>query len=189
MILKSERITLEFAKLSDKRLTYEMLISPEVIDNMFDLQHPAPTWQEFNEDESDDYFTGLPSTEGSYLLIKFEGKTIGSISYSNSYTKIIHSEIDIWISSTAYTGQGLGTEAIDLLMDYVYTSFSIDTFIIRPWKKNINAIKDYLKCGFEEMDNFNPEDFYSGENLLHYGDGDYGVNETVNLIKRYVNEV
>lgn len=189
MILESERISLEFAKLSDKRLIYEMLVSPEVIDNMFDLKHPAPTWEEFDEDESDEYFTGLPSKEGSYLLIKFEGKTIGSISYSNGNAKIIHSEIDIWISSTDYTGQGLGTEAINLLMDYVYSNFSIDTFIIRPWRKNVKAIKAYLKCGFKEVVNFNPEDFYSGEDLLNYGDGDYGVNETVNLIKKYVNEV
>lgn len=184
MLIKGERITLEFATNKDKKLIYDMLTCEEVIDFMFDEKYPAPTWEEFNESESESFFSGLPSKQGSYLLIYFNGEVIGSISYANEYTKEIHSELDIWIRTIKYTGQGIGTEAINLLIDYLHKEYSIEVFIIRPWIKNVNAIKAYKKCGFEEMKNFNPEDFYSSENLEKYGNGDYGEDETINLIKR-----
>lgn len=185
MVLLGDKVALEFASINDKRLIYDMLVSPEVKDLMFDDDHPVPSWHEFDEDESNEFFTSSPSTTGSYLLIRYDDEIIGSISYANSFQKITHSEIDIWISDTKHTGQGLGTDAINLLTDFVHKNFSTDTFIIRPWIKNVRAIRAYKKCGFEEIANFNPNDFYTEEDALEYGDGDYGVDETANLIKRY----
>lgn len=63
--LFGERITVQFANKNDKKLIYEMLISPDVINLMFDEDHPAPSWEDFNEDEPDDYFSGLLNNVGN----------------------------------------------------------------------------------------------------------------------------
>ncbi|MTI71867.1 MAG: GNAT family N-acetyltransferase [Firmicutes bacterium] len=184
MCIKGNRIKLVFATKKDKKLIYEMLTGEEVIDYMFNDQHPVPTWDEFNEDEPEIFFSGKPTKEGSYLLIYYNGEVIGSISYSNEFRKQVHSELDIWIGTNKYLGIGLGREAINLLIDYLNKEYLIDVFLIRPWIENINAIKAYKKCGFQVIDNFNPEFFYVGDDLKEYGDGDYGKDETINLIKR-----
>lgn len=180
--IDGESITLEFATLEDKRLIYDMLISPEVKDFMFSSEQPEPTWEEFDLGESDGLFSGEQGAEGSYLLIKIDGVSIGAISYYLHSGRLKSAELDIWISSTKYLGKGYGTQAIKLLIDFVRSTYNIKTFIIRPWRKNVNAIKAYKKCGFKEFDPARLKDYYSEELFSEHGEGDYGIGETANLI-------
>lgn len=182
--INGERITLVFAKLSDKRLVYDMLVAEEVKDFMFNEQHPAPTWEEF-EKEEDEFYSCKDLSNGSYLLIEYKGNIVGSISYACGYSKKNYAEMDIWMGSKKNMGKGLGTEAICLLREFVHKNYFINDFIIRPWAKNVIAIKAYNKCGFYEEPTFNIKDYYSNEDLKEYGDGDYGKDETINLIMRY----
>lgn len=179
--IRGERVTLQFANKEDKKRIYEMLVAPEVIHLMFDEENPAPSWKEFDEGESDDYYSGEPSMIGNYLLINLDDRTIGSVSYSISKGKKKAAELDIWISSAAYLGKGLGVEALNETLKFVQSHYQIKTFIIRPWVKNSNAIKAYKKCGFKEMASFDPADFYCEDQISQYGEGDYG-EETANLI-------
>lgn len=178
--IQGEHISLEFAHLEDKKLIYNMLVSSEVKHLMFDEEHPAPTWQEFNE-EPDSLFSGSPNEVGNYLLIKVDGEVIGTISYAFCQGKIKPAELDIWISSNRNTGKGYGTKAIKLLFEFIDSYYNIKTFIIRPWAKNINAIKAYEECGFKEIKTFYSLDYYSEDEIALYGEGDYG-DETINLI-------
>nr|MBA5586693.1 GNAT family N-acetyltransferase [Anaerobacillus isosaccharinicus]QOY38701.1 GNAT family N-acetyltransferase [Anaerobacillus isosaccharinicus] len=180
--LHGDHVRLAFAQENEKKIIYDMLVSPEVINLMFDEKHSAPTWDEFNEEEPDDYFSGNPNKHGNYMLINVKEETIGTIVYSIGTGKLNCAELDIWISSKANLGKGYGSEALNLLMNFIKSHYKIKTFIIRPWVKNINAIKAYKKCGFKEIEAFNPADYYSEEKIEDYGEGDYGVNETVNLI-------
>jgi len=149
-------------------------------ENMFDENHPAPTFEEF--DESDHYYTGHAHKDGSYLLIVYENEVIGSISYACGYEKRHYAEIDIWLGSLKYTGKGIGPRSIQMIMDFVHDTYAIKTFMIRPWIKNTNAIKAYKKCGFIEIENKALNEYYSDEDFKEYGEGDYGVEETVNLL-------
>ncbi len=47
---------------------------------------------------------------------------------------------------------------------------------------NNGKIKAYKKCGFKEINVFIVSDYYSDEDAELYGEGDYGADETVNLI-------
>jgi len=180
--IHGERIILEFATLEDKKQIYDMLVSPEVKDFMFSPEHPEPAWEEFSSGEPDNLFRGSPSEEGSYLLIKVGGMVIGSVCYYIHSGRVKVVELDVWISKTQYLGKGYGTEALQLVMSFVVSHYGIRTFIIRPWVKNTNAIKAYKKCGFVEFEVSRLKDFYSDELLTEYGEGDYGSDETVNLI-------
>jgi hypothetical protein len=67
---------------------------------------------------------------------------------------------------------------------FLNNEYAIKTFIIRPGRKNSKAIKAYEKCGFSVIDNFNANDYY-GDDIGEWGDGDYGAEGTVNMIKQY----
>ncbi|TCK92664.1 diamine N-acetyltransferase [Natranaerovirga hydrolytica] len=182
-IINGERINLKFASIDHMRTVYDLLVAEDIKDFIFKDNYPAPTWKEFQDDEVG-YFNGCATKDGNYLLIEYRGEVAGSISYANGYEKRKYSELDIWLSSK-HLGLGLGTEAILLLREFVHNEYGIDEFIIRPWKKNINAVKAYHKCGFHEDTTFDISQYYSDEDLEEYGDGDYGVEETLNLVMRY----
>ncbi|ERJ11339.1 GNAT family N-acetyltransferase [Haloplasma contractile] len=178
------KVILQFAIKKDKRIVYDLLMSPEIIDLMFNEQHPAPSFEEFNNDEPDSLFTGHPGIDGSYLLIKADNRVIGSISYALSEGTEKCAELDIFIASKKDTGKGYGIEALKLVMNFVRSHHRINTFIIRPWCKNTHAIKAYKKCGFREFDSEYITHFYSREAVNRYGEGDYGLDETLNLVYR-----
>ena len=154
-------------------------IDKEIYELMFRNEYEF-NWEDF-EDEDNCYYTGNRNKD-NYLLIEYDNKIVGSISHSFNQTETPNFELDIWLRSKEYTGKGIGTKVINILVEYLNKEYRIDTFIIRPWSKNLNAIKSYKKCGFVIDNNFNPYLYY-GEDAEEWGEGDYG-DETVNMVKR-----
>lgn len=180
-ILKSNRLNYRFANIEDKRVIFDMLTSKETSEFMFNSEFPPPSWEEFNREDSS-YFSGKSSRTGNYLLIEIDNETIGTICYSCEYVKIPYCELDIWFKSKKCIGKGYGPEALNHLMQFVNRSFRVKSFIIRPWKKNSGAIRAYKKCGFVDSPNLKLSDYYSDDTLREYGDGDYGRDETFNML-------
>lgn len=178
----ADRITLRFASINDRKKIYEMMIAPGIADKMFDEVHPALTYEEFCS-EGDFYYLGEASKEGSYLIIEYDNKEIGAFCYTCEYDKIPYCELDLWMASLEYTGLGLGSEAINRVIEFVSGKYGVLVFLIRPWIKNKNAIKTYKKCGFLEDDNLDIGRYYSDKRMRIYKDGYYGKEETCNLIK------
>ena len=145
---------------------------------------PIPTFEEFCEDYEDYYFTGSEIAKGRGFIIMFGEEAVGFISYCSFHLKPFKSELDIWLNSEKYLGKGFGTDAIISLGDYLNKELGIKELIMRPSNKNINAIKSYKKAGFEEYD-IPPSEYLLAEYVSVYGDGDYGVDETVLLIKKF----
>lgn len=174
------KLKLVFANIEDRKLIYHMLISEDIINDMFNSDFLPPTYGEFSQ-EPIELFTGKKSKAGSYLLIYYNEIPIGSISYALNQSRYDSYELDIWISKKDYLGKGIGSDSLRYLMDYLEKEFDIHTFMIRPWSKNIRAIKSYKKIGFKEVRQLTLKDYYSEEDYDSYGEGDYG-DETVNLI-------
>ena len=180
MVLSGKAISLVFAKQSHRSIVYEMLTASEVAVMMFDEQYPAPSFEAFYED--DHYYTGEPNARGSYLLIVKNDDIIGAMSYASYEGTVRFCELDIWFKSFDYTGKGLGVEALQLVIEFVNQTYNIHTFIMRPWIKNTVAIKAYKKCGFNEFKQTILKAWYSEADYNVYGEGDYGLEDTVNLM-------
>jgi RimJ/RimL family protein N-acetyltransferase len=174
------KLKLSFANIEDRKLIYDMLISEDIMNDMFNDDFPPPTYEEFSQ-EPVELFAGHRSKTGNYLMIYYNEIPIGSISYALNQSRHDSYELDIWISKNDYLGQGIGSDSLRHLMDYLENEFDIHIFMIRPWSKNIRAIKSYKKIGFKEVGQLTLKDYYSEEDYDSYGEGDYG-DETVNLI-------
>jgi RimJ/RimL family protein N-acetyltransferase len=133
------------------------------------------------------YFPGDES-RNAYLLMESAGEIIGWISHAYKNSNIENMEIDIMFKALKYTGKGVGSKIIAALTDYLNEKYGIKTFIIRPGKHNARAIRAYEKAGFAVMDTFDPNDYYEAEDVTLWGDGDYGADGTVNMIKIYDKE-
>lgn len=109
----------------------------EIYELMFGNEHEF-IWEEF-EAEDDCYYTGNKN-EDNYLLIECDNQIVGSISHSYNQTKIPNFELDIWLRSKEFTGKGIGTKVLNMLVEYLNKEYKIDIFIIRPWSKNVDLL-------------------------------------------------
>ena len=57
-------------------------------------------------------------------------------------------EFDIFIEE-AYTSQGIGTKIINEVSKKIFLEFQTNGIVLRPFKRNIRAIKCYQKCGYQ----------------------------------------
>lgn len=96
-------------------------------------------------------------------IINYNNKDIGlvqiykyeddiDLNYNNTY------EYDLFIGDTDYLNKGIGTEIIELINNLIYTKYKSDYIILRPFKRNIRAIKCYQKCGFKIIKEYKGED-------------------------------
>jgi len=172
-------LTLLYAEYADRRLIYDMAFEDDLIwRSMLERREDFP-WSELRD--SEDYFFGSAPGRDKYLLIEYSGEIIGMISHTYNNGKIPNLELDTWLRSAEYTGRGIGSAVMKMLIDRLVLDHGIKTFIIRPWIKNPRAVRAYEKCGFKRREDFVPSDYY-GKYLEQYGDGDYSAGETVNMV-------
>ena len=182
-----DKITLKFAEEKDSKTIYDMMVCDEVGQFMFNEDYPAPTWEQFIEEESS-YFPGKASRQGSYLIIYHEGRRAGAINYVCGYEKAPYAELNIWLAGYEFMGKKIGCSAVELVKEFIHKAYKVEHFIIRPWTRNLTAIQAYNRCGFYENASFNLNDYYSDETMKTSAGGGYGPRETVNLYCNYVKE-
>ncbi len=175
-----ELINILFARESDRKLIYDLSIKDnEIILAMFD----DPTdfrWEDIRDEKSE--FFDENASLNKYLLIEFNNEIIGIFYHTYHPALIANVEFHIWFVSKKYTGRGLGTKIVSMMKDYIHTTYQINTFIMRPWIKNPQAIRTYEKCGFEIIENFDVEAYFTSEEIAIYGNGAYSVEQTVNMV-------
>ena len=48
----------------------------------------------------------------------------------------------------------------------IYLKYNADAIILRPFKRNIRAIKCYLKCGYNVIDEYNGKDTLNNDEII-----------------------
>ena len=86
---------------------------------------------------------------GFVQIYKYDDKIIKELS---SYNNIF--EYDIFIGESEYLSKGIGTQVVNYVNQYIYSNYLCDCIILRPFKKNIRAIKCYQKCQFNIIDEY-----------------------------------
>jgi len=177
--LEKDNIKLLYAENSDRRLIYDMAFEEaEIWQAMFENKNDF-NWADLRDEEG--HFFGSEPGKNKYLLIQYQGDIIGTISHTHNNGKIENLELDMWLRSAKYTGKGIGSTVMKMLIDHLVKQYGIKTFMIRPWLKNPRAVRAYEKCGFQQCKDFVPSDYY-GQYLEQYGEGDYSAEETVNMV-------
>lgn len=77
-------------------------------------------------------------------------------------------EIQLFIGDARYRGNGLGTEAIRLLVRHVFCHTSLDEVYLRVYSDNRRAIRCYRRCGFRPLGRLRSSKriCYGGRDLL-----------------------
>lgn len=100
------------------------------------------------------------------FLISYDEKLIGFVQIYR-YSDLVFDELkkykniyeyDIFIGEKDYLHKGIGKEAISIINEFIYDNYLADCIILRPFKRNISAIKCYQKCGFRLVKEYDGKD-------------------------------
>ena len=106
------------------------------------------------------------------LIIQCDNKDIGLVQiykyddninigqFNNPY------EYDLYIGEEEYLNKGVGTLVVNKVKDMIYSKYNADALVLRPFKKNIRAIKCYQKCGFEITNEYDGTDSLSNKETI-----------------------
>ncbi len=112
------------------------------------------------------YKDKLLSGKQKLYLISYDDKPIGLIqlykyddlmfdelrNYKNIY------EYDIFIGEKDYLHKGIGTKVINIVNNFIYDNYLADCIVLRPFRRNISAIKCYQKSDFKIIKEYDGKD-------------------------------
>ncbi len=90
-------------------------------------------------------------------------KLIGSCSLRNIDLNHHNAELQIRIGEIDYHGQGFGSEAIHLLIEYGFLKMNLKRIYLHVFSHNIAAIKAYRKCHFKQEGVLKKAAYINGE--------------------------
>ena len=96
------------------------------------------------------------------ILLKPEYEVIGVISLGKVDWISRNAELGVFIGNKDLWGQGLGSEAIVLLLDYAFNVLSLIKVYLRVIEYNRRAIRAYVKVGFREVGRLRKHIFRGG---------------------------
>ena len=165
---------------ADRRSVFEWLVhsdvTPSVMGPPHFPDHPVPSWEEFCADYRPHYFDDAHPEDGRCFIIVNDGVDIGVASY-NALRTDGSTDVDIWLRSEADCGQGLGSDALRTLTDYLHREFGVSRVVIAPSARNRRAIAAYEKAGFERVPEETWPQFVRPEEM--------GYEDNVVLVKQY----
>ena len=112
-------------------------------------------WFEAISAFKDSYRYAIEAIEGSHYI---GDCGINSIDWKNSVASTV-----IFIGNKEYWSKGYGTEAMQILLAFVFNQININKVRLNVYSFNERAIKSYEKCGFKKEGILRQEIFRDGK--------------------------
>ena len=145
-----ERIMLREYKLEDLQYIRKWVNDPEVVDNLSDIFLVPHSLAETEEFLNSVLKRGRKNTYCFVIAEKGTEAYIGQIDLMNIDWKNRAAEIGIVIGRVKKRGKGIGTEAIQLLQEFVFNRLNLNRLEIKVHSNNLRAHRCYLNSGFKE---------------------------------------
>lgn len=116
--------------------------------------------------EEQKWFEAISAFKDSYdfaLETLDKGHFIGGCSISNVQWKNSVATIGISIGDKEYWGNGYGTDALKVLLSFIFNEMNINKVNLTVYSFNERAIKSYEKCGFKVEGILRQEIFKDGK--------------------------
>ncbi|MFA6376238.1 MAG: GNAT family protein [Candidatus Paceibacterota bacterium] len=147
IILKGKLVTLRPLSLKDAPNFCRWFDDLEVTTYLARYNNAAPSLKEERE-----YIKDIKKKK-NYLNFSIDtraGEHIGTVSLLKIDFDNKHAEYGILIGEKKYWGQGYGTEAGKLIIDYGFKKLKLHRIFLRHVAYNFRGHKSYLKLGFKQ---------------------------------------
>lgn len=145
-MLKGEKVVLREKRLEDAAADYAWKKDAEIayLDATFPTEVPFSRYLiEYREELSH-----LDSQRRRFAIETLDGKHVGNCSFYdiNEYSK--EAELGIIIGDKDYWGKGYGSDAIAVLLNYIFTELKLERVYLHTLENNAPAQRCFQKCGF-----------------------------------------
>ena len=108
------------------------------------------------------YFINYNDIPIGYLQIyKYNGPIYNElIKYNNIY------EYDIFIGEKEYLSKGIGSKVVQVIDNFIYQNYHADCIILKPFKRNLRAIKCYEKNNYKTIKEYIDTDTLGKEEII-----------------------
>lgn len=102
------------------------------------------------------------STDVVFVMETLDGDYLGNIGLHRIDKHNQNTELGIVIGNKEYWGQGLGSEAVRLIVHYAFNALNMHRVYLHVLADNIRAIECYKKCGFVQEGRLRQHQFKKG---------------------------
>lgn len=149
MRLSGEMVTLREMREEDLKMIVEYLNDPEIILNLED-DTPLPSSIEKEKETFGEMVKNKDIHKGfHYAIVTKDGTFIGGCGANHVDQKNKRASVGIFIGHRDYLGKGYGTEAMKLLVDFLFREVNLHKVKLNVFAFNKRAIRSYEKCGFK----------------------------------------
>ncbi len=161
-MLKGKHVTLRGLELEDAEEAFEHFNDAEV--RRF-IGGPRPVSKQEEEEWIRSTWAKRKSGRGHVFGIELNKSQllIGCCELTDISPIHRGAEMGIVIFNKQYWGQGLGTEALRLLLEYGFKYLNLHRVYLRVNEKNKRAIRSYLKVGFQQVARYRQAEFLDGK--------------------------
>ncbi len=158
---KGELVRLREYRQSDVELAYNYMNDLDVILNLgTDIPYPMTLekeqqWYDRQRESNNSYSFAIETLEDSIYI---GGCGINKYDWKNGTV-----EVGIFIGNAQFRGKGYGTDAMKVLIDFIFNHTNINRIQLSLFSFNERAYKSYLKCGFKEEGRLRQRIFRYGE--------------------------
>jgi len=143
-----EKVRLREYRKEDVKQAQNYINDPEVKR----LLHPGIPYLYTFEDEQR-WYDNLSATKDVYsfaIETLEENNYIGGCGINNVDWKNRVAVVGIFIGDKNYWGKGYGTDAMKVLISFIFDQMNINKIKLHVFSFNTRAIKSYEKCGFKQ---------------------------------------
>lgn len=83
-----------------------------------------------------------------FAIETLDGRHIGNVAYFDIDQRAKEAQVGIMVGDRDYWGRGYGTEAVGLVLDYVFSDGGMESIYLRTLDWNLRAQGSFRKCGF-----------------------------------------
>ncbi|MBI2847408.1 MAG: GNAT family N-acetyltransferase [Chloroflexi bacterium] len=170
-MLKGQRVILREKMLSDARQDYTWRADEELarLDASVPIKLPFSDFMAFYIEELE-YPT---PRRRRFAIDSLDGRHIGNCMYYDIDFIKKEAEVGIMIGDKAYWNKGYGADAMKTLLEYIFTSTTLERVYLHTLDWNIRAQKCFEKCGFTTCGKLqrNGQSFVVMEAILPQGEG------------------
>ncbi|MBM3461501.1 MAG: GNAT family N-acetyltransferase [Armatimonadetes bacterium] len=131
----------------------------ELVSLAFGLQGDASTLQRI----ADDYYREIFWWQKNALAIDtLSGECIGFMKYTIREDHEMHAKVGILIGERPYWEHGYGTEAMQMLLRYLFENLKVDRVELDTAEFNTRAQRSFEKCGFRKLGAFAEVNHHDG---------------------------
>jgi predicted GIY-YIG superfamily endonuclease/RimJ/RimL family protein N-acetyltransferase len=154
-LISGKKIKLRPARITDRKRIYRWMAHSDLTPSMMGPphypDHPAPTWEQFQQDYTEHFFKPSGDGKGRNFIIIADGEDVGTVGYDLFDQDKSRVVLDIWLSGEKYCGLGYGADALNTLCRHLRDKYGIRNFFISPSSRNKRAVAAYLKSGFRRI--------------------------------------